>query len=138
MTRFTRETTIRFEHCDPAGIIFYPRFFALVNETVEDWFASLGHSFKSMHVDGRKGIPTVRFEAEFVSAVRIGDTLTQSLGVDAVGRSSCHLKHIASIGDRVVARFDQTIVYVDLDTMKAEPWPAELAAAFARFAGEKT
>ena len=134
MTRFTREIPIRFEHCDPAGIIFYPRFFGLVNEMVEDWFATLGHSFKTMHVDAHKGIPTVRLEAEFVSPVRIGDTLTQSLGVDAVGRSSCHLKHIASIGERIVARFDQTIVYVDLNTMKAEPWPADLAAEIARFA----
>ena len=41
--KFTRDLIIRFEHCDAAGIIFYPRFFGLVNETVEDWFASLGH-----------------------------------------------------------------------------------------------
>ena len=34
--KFTRDLIIRFEHCDAAGIIFYPRFFGLVNETVED------------------------------------------------------------------------------------------------------
>ena len=47
--KFTRDLIIRFEHCDAAGLIFYPRFFGLVNETVEDWFAGLGHSFKSLH-----------------------------------------------------------------------------------------
>ena len=73
--KFTRDLIIRFGHCDAAGIIFYPRFFGLVNETVEDWFASLGHSFKSLHVDRRKGVPTVRFECEFVGPVRIGDML---------------------------------------------------------------
>ena len=61
MNPFTRDIVVRFEHCDAAGIMFYPRFFALVNETVEDWFASLGHSFKALHIDQRKGVPTVRF-----------------------------------------------------------------------------
>jgi len=138
MSRFTRDVTIRFEHCDPAGLIFYPRFFALVNESVEDWFASLGHSFKTLHIDQRKGIPTVRFESEFIAPVRIGDTLRQRLGVDGVGRSSMHLKHLASVGERTVARFDQTIVFTDLASMKAEPWPSELRSAIARFAGFET
>ncbi len=132
--KFTRDLIIRFEHCDAAGIIFYPRFFGLVNETVEDWFASLGHSFKLLHVDQRKGVPTVRFECEFVGPVRIGDMLHQQLGVDSIGNSSLNLKHIASIGDRTVARFDQTIVFTDLATMRAEPWPADLRKAITDFA----
>jgi 4-hydroxybenzoyl-CoA thioesterase len=135
MNPYTRELIVRFEHCDPAGIMFYPRFFALVNETVEDWFASLGHSFKALHLDQRKGVPTVRFETEFVGPARIGDLLRQSLGVEALGKASLHLKHIASIGERRVARFDQTLVYTDLATMKAEPWPIDLRSAIARFAG---
>jgi 4-hydroxybenzoyl-CoA thioesterase len=132
--KFTRDLIIRFEHCDAAGIIFYPRFFGLVNESVEDWFAGLGHSFKSLHLDQRKGVPTVRFECEFVGPVRIGDMLHQQLGVDSIGNSSLNLKHIASIGDRTVARFDQTIVFTDLATMRAEPWPAELRKAITDFA----
>lgn len=135
---FTREIVVRFEHCDPAGLIFYPRFLALVNETVEDWFASLGHSFQALHLDQRKGVPTVRLESEFVRPVRVGDKLRQSLGVEALGRSSCDLKHIASIDDRLVARFDQTIVYTDLTAMRAEHWPADLRAAISAFAGIKT
>lgn len=134
MTRFTRDIIVRFAHCDPAGIIFYPRFFGLVNEMVEDWFASLGHSFNALHVEQRKGVPTVRFETEFVGPVRIGDRLQQSLGVEAIGRTSCQLKHIASVDGRMAARFDQTIVFTDLATMHAEPWPADLRAAMARFA----
>jgi 4-hydroxybenzoyl-CoA thioesterase len=101
---------------------------------VEDWFAGLGHSFKSLHVDDRKGVPTVRFETEFVGPVSIGDLLHQSLGVESIGNSSMSLKHIASIDERRVARFDQTIVFTDLATMKAEPWPADLRTAIARFA----
>lgn len=134
MNPFTREIIVRFEHCDAAGIMFYPRFFALVNETVEDWFASLGFDFKTLHVDQRKGVPTVRIESEFVAPVRMGDVLKQSLGVQAIGTSSLELKHLAVVGDRAVARFDQTLVFTDLNAMKAEAWPADLRAAIAKFA----
>jgi 4-hydroxybenzoyl-CoA thioesterase len=134
MNPFTRDIIVRFEHCDAAGIMFYPRFFALVNEAVEDWFASLGFPFKALHIDQRKGVPTVRFESEFVAPVRMGDRLQQSLGVQALGRASMDLKHLAAVGDGAVARFDQTLVFTDLNTMKAEPWPAELRTAIAKFA----
>lgn len=134
MNPFTREIIVRFEHCDAAGIMFYPRFFALVNETVEDWFASLGFDFKTLHVNQRKGVPTVRLESEFVAPVRMGDVLKQSLGVEALGNASLELKHLAVVGDRAVARFDQTLVFTDLNAMKAEPWPAGLRAAIAKFA----
>ena len=33
---------IRFRHCDAAGIVFYPRYFEMMNDLVEDWFAELG------------------------------------------------------------------------------------------------
>jgi len=134
MNPFTRDVIVRFEHCDAAGIMFYPRFFALLNEAVEDWFASLGFSFKALHIDQRKAVPTVRFESEFVAPVRMGDVLRQSLGVQALGTSSLELRHLAAVGDRAVARFDQTIVFTDLASMKAEPWPADLRAAIATFA----
>ena len=35
---FTTTRKVRFEHCDPAGIVFYPRYFEMINGTVEDWF----------------------------------------------------------------------------------------------------
>lgn len=138
MNRFARDVVIRFEHCDPAGLIFYPRFFALVNEMVEDWFASLGHSFKALHIDERKGVPTVRLESEFVAPVRIGDMLRQSLAVEVIGDASLQLKHLATVDGRPVARFDHTLVFVDLATAKAESWPGPLRSAMARFAGFET
>lgn len=137
MSTFKRTTHIRFAHCDPAGIMFYPQLVVLANELVEDWFASMGASFKAMHVDARKGVPTVRFEAEFLSAFRLGDELTQMLRVTHVGRTSCRLQHEALNGGVMAARFEQTLAYVDLDSMKAEPWPDALRAAMLGFSGDE-
>src|SRR5476649_217235 len=34
---FYSDTLVRFSHCDPAGIIFYPHYFVMFNGLVEDW-----------------------------------------------------------------------------------------------------
>ena len=135
MSVFTRRAPIRFAHCDAAGLIFYPHFFALVNEMVEDWFAGpLGHSFKTLHIAEKKGVPTAHLTADFIQPVRLGDELEQTLRVARLGDASCRLKHEASICAEPVARFDHTIVYVDLASMRPEPWPAALRERMANFA----
>ena len=35
---FKSQKLIRFQHCDPAGIVFYPQYFVLFHELIEDWF----------------------------------------------------------------------------------------------------
>ena len=35
---FERPVRIRFAHCDPAGIVFFPQYLTLTNVLVEDWF----------------------------------------------------------------------------------------------------
>ena len=134
MTAFRRQTQIRFAHCDPAGIVFFPHYCALVNEMVEDWFAGpLGRPFRMLHVEQRMGVPTVKLEAEFVAPARLGDPLEQTLAVTALGSSSCQLQHVASIDGAESARFSQTLAYVDLDAMRARPWPDDLRKAMTPF-----
>ena len=38
MTAYQREVLVRFAHCDPGGIVFYARYFEMINGVVEDWF----------------------------------------------------------------------------------------------------
>lgn len=129
MSAFTRQTLIRFEHCDPAGLIFYPRFFGLVNEIVEDWFTALGHSFKALHEAQRKGVPTADISGKFIAPLRLGDVMVQSLTIRRLGAASCTLRHSAEIDAAQVATFEQVLVFVDLDTMRPEPWPDSLREA---------
>ena len=38
---YTRHIRIEFNHCDPAGIVFYPRYFEMTNSVVENFFADV-------------------------------------------------------------------------------------------------
>ena len=49
---FTTTVQVRFADVDPAGIVFYPRYFEMLNGAVEDWFAQqLGLDFATMHLE---------------------------------------------------------------------------------------
>ncbi len=89
MTLFTMDIPVRFQHSDPAGIVFYPRYFEMIDQMVEDWFAeALGVDFRTLHAEQLCGVPTVRIECDFKRPSRLGEVLTFSLSVAALGKSS--------------------------------------------------
>ena len=43
---FTRSVPIRFSHCDPAGIVYFPHYFNMFNGLIEDWYTEeLGYNY---------------------------------------------------------------------------------------------
>jgi len=130
---FTRERKVRFADCDAAGIVFYPRYFEMLNGVVEDWFAGpLGVSFRELHMERHVSVPTAAVEARFIAPSRLEDDLTFALTVTRLGGASCGLRHRISAGGRLRFEATQTIVYVGA-ALKPEPWPEPLRVRIARF-----
>lgn len=121
---FQRKKQIRFSHCDPAGIGFYPRYVALFNETVEDWFAEgLGVNFLALHDEHKLGIPTVRLEVDFKQPSRYGDMLTFELRVLQLGNTSATLEIVARGDDGAIRiRGILKIVLASLEDLRPRPW----------------
>ena len=86
---FETDKLIRFHHCDPAGIVFYPQYFVLFNELVEDWFNQGLHvDFADFHAVQRLGVPMAHIECDFLAPSKIGETLSLALAVKRIGRTS--------------------------------------------------
>lgn len=135
---FSTTTQIRFAHVDAAAIVFYPRYFEMLNAAVEDWFAAMGHDFRTLHVDRGLGTPTVKLETEFLSPSELGDMLAIEIEPREVGRSSCTFTYLFTGDGRDRLRGQATIVCMDLAAQKSAPWPDELRARIAAFgAGSK-
>lgn len=116
---FERSKRIRFAHCDPAGIVFYPRYVELFNEVVEDWFADgLGVDFHALHEEHRLGIPAVRLDVEYFFPSRYGDTLRFCLAVAEIGNTSLSLEIGAWAGDDLRVRGNLKIVLTSLDDFR--------------------
>jgi 4-hydroxybenzoyl-CoA thioesterase len=134
MSLFKTRIPMRFGDCDAAGIVYYPRYFDMVNRTVEDWFAGpLDSSFRKLHLENETSIPTVRFEVDFPQVSRLEDVLEFALMVERLGTSSCRLRIQAHCGGELRLDARQTIVFVDMKVMASRPWPDDLRARMEPF-----
>ena len=123
---YTRIVPIEFNHCDPAGIVFYPRYFEMINSVVENFFEDyVGYSFARMHTGGNHhGVPTVSISCNFMAPSRLGDKVPFTLVVTGVGRSSLKVRITAAVGDEVRLITENTLVWID--DGKAAAWPEDI------------
>ncbi len=125
--KFVRPKRIRFAHCDPAGIVFYPQYFMLFNELVEDWFTDvLKAPWNELHFERHMGSPMVHLECDFVSPCRLGEMLILELEVTRIGRSSIELAVRGTVAGQVKVTALLKLVITSFTTGKAIPIPADL------------
>lgn len=134
MAAYTYRNAVMFQHCDPAGIVFYPRYFEMINEVVETLFRdALDWPFAQMHVRDRTGVPMGRIETDFHAASRLGDELDWAFTVTRIGGASLAARVTASCKGEARLTADLTLIYVDLDAMRSIRWPEDKRAALAQF-----
>jgi 4-hydroxybenzoyl-CoA thioesterase len=134
---FERKVPIRFSHCDPAGIVFFPQYFVMFNNFIEDWF---NEELEIPYADylgwRRLGLPTVKLSCEFLRPSSFGETVSFALSVARLGSRSITL-HISCFADgEERLRAEQVLVTTSLETNKAVPIPADLLERLQRFCGE--
>jgi len=134
---FEREQLIRFSHCDPAAIVFFPQYFVMFNGLVEDWFDDgLGLGYAKVVVQRRVGLPTVALKCEFQIPSRMGERVQLRLSVQRLGRSSITLELECRHEGEMRVRLQQVIVTTSLDTGHAIAIPADVRSAIERFQTE--
>ena len=112
---YTQTQTVRFRHCDPARIVFYPRYFEMINDLFEDWFASLDWDFHMLHEERHEGVPTLETTAKFLRPCRLGDELELQLEVTKIGASSFELAFTAHCAGELRWSAASKLVYVRND-----------------------
>ncbi len=131
---------VLFQHCDPAGIVFYPRYFEMINATVEQWFSeALDYSFAKMHITEKVGVPTVAIESNFKAPSFLEDQLVFNLSVLKIGTASLDLTVLGYCAEQLRLECKITLVFVDLkDTVpRSLPWPAHLRDKFTAYLPKK-
>jgi 4-hydroxybenzoyl-CoA thioesterase len=127
---FERPLRIRFGHCDPAGIVYFPQYLVMLNGLLEDWFTDgLGVSYAELLGPRRVGTPTVRLECDFTAISRPGDEVRLCLRVERLGGSSMTLRFACLAGGEVRLSAQQVLVFTSLDTHRAIPIPADVRHA---------
>jgi 4-hydroxybenzoyl-CoA thioesterase len=101
MVASTLAVKVRWSEADPAGIVFYPRFFEWFDLGTEALFESLGLPWRELFPAERiVGVPIVETGARFASPVRYGDEVRIETTVSEVREKTFRVEHAITVGDR--------------------------------------
>jgi 4-hydroxybenzoyl-CoA thioesterase len=129
--------------CDPAGIVFYPRFYAWMDTVSHVLAREMGIARESMLPPGSDllGFPVVGTQAQYVSPARMDDLLEVRAWVARVGRTSLSLRHeilrIEADGSEtpiVRGREDRVFIVQGPAGLHARELTPRMREALARFA----
>jgi 4-hydroxybenzoyl-CoA thioesterase len=133
----TRTVRIEWGDCDPAGIVFYPRYLEMFDHSttllIEQLLGMRKHQLYETYAFA--GYPMVENRARFLKPTRFGDDVVIETRFTAVGRASFELTHQLTLaGELAVEGFEKRVWVVrDLSRpggFRAQPLPEEVAARF--------
>jgi 4-hydroxybenzoyl-CoA thioesterase len=120
------QRSVCFAHCDPAGIVFYPRLFEIVHDAKEEFFGTvLGQPFRELFRSLNRGLPMVRLETDMLAPARHGDVLDSAIDVSRLYVMTREGE--ARLNGRTV------VVHTGLDTGRPVPIDGPLRSALERF-----
>lgn len=133
----SRPYRIEWGHCDPAGIVYAPRFLEMFGEsTIMLFEKGLGVRKKDMlKTQGVVGFPMVDVSARFMRPAAYGDTVTLEAEAPEFGNSSFTIKHRLLKDGVVCVEGVEKRVWTVKDAerpggMRAERVPDEIRALF--------
>ena len=135
MLRNVRTTRIEWCDCDPAGIIFYPRYFEIFDTGTTALFErALGmNKISYLKAYDFAGHPVVETRARFRQPTRFGDDISIETTLVECGESTFKLEHRISKGGALAVEGFETRVWVKRDAgnprrMQPQPIPPEVVS----------
>lgn len=134
---YRRTLTIAWGDCDPAGIVFNPRFFEMFDANTWQMFeAALGVKAENINrTYGIIGIALVDARANFMKPAKFGDTVELVSRVSEFRRSSFTVEHRLSVAGELAAEGQETRVWAakradDPEQIRATAIPDEVIKKF--------
>jgi len=133
----TRRVRIEWGDCDPAGIIFYPRFLAMFDASTTALFErALGMTkYRFLKHYGIVGYPLVDTHARFLTPTRFSDHVAIESAVKEFRRASFDIEHRLTRDGTLVAENFETRIWAardpaDPERIKPVRIPADVIAKF--------
>jgi 4-hydroxybenzoyl-CoA thioesterase len=130
-----RRTRIEWGDCDPAGIIFYPRYFEIfdVSTTMLVECALGMKKIDYLKAYAIAGHPVVETRAKFRLPTRFGDEVAIESALVACGRSSFKIEHRLTVAGVLAAEGFETRVWAvrdpdDEKRIRSQAIPPEVVA----------
>lgn len=124
------KTTVRLHHTDAAGDLFFASQFEMAHDSYESMMEALKFPLADIINTSSYALPIVHAEADFKSALRVGDTVEIHVTVKEVGESSFKVNYaVRDSQGKELGRVTTVHVAVRKKKNKSIPLPAELREA---------
>lgn len=135
-----RTVRIEWGDCDPAGIVYFPRYFEVFDACTVALFERAGFRKREMlQAFGTAGIPLVDIKSRFMIPSRYGEDVIVESSVTEWGKSSFVVRHRLIRDAALAVECFETRVWVarsanDPERFESRPIPADVKEKFAQAA----
>ena len=137
MLKHRRTIRIEWGDCDPAGIVYFPRYAEWFDACTAALFEAAG--FPKADLVKKRGIviPMIKTQSEFLIPCRFGDDVMVETALARLGRSSFDVHHRMLKGEKLAVECFETRVWTRIgpslpDTLKSEAIPEEVRDGLSR------
>ncbi len=134
----SRTILIEWGDCDPAGIVYFPQFFAHFDRCTFALFARAGIDIYAMKQSGEiAGIPMADTRCRFLASARYGDKVRVQSSVAEFRRASFDVEHRLIIDGELCVEGFETRIWChyhpgDGKKLRAERIPHEIVEALSK------
>ena len=132
-----RRVRIEWGDCDPMGIVFFPRYLAMFDDSTHYLFErALGMTkYRTMQAYDFAGMPLVDVRARFLLPSRFGDDVDIESKVGEFRRSSFVVEHRLRKAGALAVECFETRVWIrrhpdDANAMQSQPVPEDVKQRF--------
>ena len=131
-----KQIHVEWGDCDPAGIVYYPRYFEYFDACANALFESAGlPKLDLLRTYGIMGIPLVEAHARYIAPSSFGDTLLVETRITEWKSSSFSVQHKLYRGEILAAEATEARVWTvrtgsDPKRIESRPIPREVIEKF--------
>ena len=131
-----RTIHIEWGDCDPAQIVYFPRYFEYFDACTAALFAKVGLSKPEMlKTYGIVGFPVVEIQSRFMAPSHFSEDVVIESEIGEWGRSSFRVRHRLYNGEKLAVECVETRVWTaasaeDPEKIESKPVPREVVALF--------
>lgn len=118
---------VRFGHCDPAEIVYYPRYFEWFHDAFEAMFEpAVGRSYAELIRTYGIGYPAVQVVCDYRAPARWDDLIEIEIFLSRISQKSATFEYRVRKEDVLLATASVKVACMDMKTKKSAAMPTEI------------
>ena len=133
MPPFRHTLRVRYQECDPQGVVYFARYPEYADIALTEMFREALGSYDAM-VQGGSDLVVAEMTVRYHASARFDDLVDVDLAVSRLGETSlgCAVRMLR--GDELLAEADFRHVFIDVDSKDKRAMPADVRSALERYA----